>query len=245
MRNSVEVRRRAKIANQKKCRNPYLAWIDLANIAQCAWALEYLKKSGRAPRDVPSDNASDYLQQIEPWMDCPESRETEGKMRSAWRHVESRSSSPTGSISLPKETKAMLRGLARRRNKPANKLLQELIEDHSKAIDDLEKEYDRKFEMEIGAAKHSVRMKGSCKEWQEYQYEVKRGELLEEEVKRLENVVRSLISDRVARSAPHLLQQYDMYNRYQRQEFYSLCKFMGVNPLGIEGQILDKLLGPK
>lgn len=234
MRKFVDVRRRAKISNQKKCRNPYLAWIDLANIAQCAWALEYLKKSGREPRDVPSDNASDYLQQIEPWMDCPESRETEGKMRSAWRHVESRSSSPTSSVSLPNETKKMLKMLAKRRNKPANKLLQELIEDHSKAIDDLEKEYDRKFEMEIGAAKRSVRMKGSCKEWEEYQYEVKRVELLEQEVKRLENVALTLISDRAARSVPlpNQILQHDMRDRYQIQEYNSLCDCMGVSPAG-------------
>lgn len=217
-----------------KCINPCLEWIDLADPIQCAWALEYLKKSGLVSKRESPDNISDYLRQISPWIDGADPREIKGRMRSAWRHLKRRSSSPMSSISLPAKAKEMLKGLARQRNKPANKLLQELIEDHSKVIKDLEDKYNRKFEVEIGAAKHSVRMKGSPKEWDEYQYEVKRAELLEQEVRRLEDVALRLISDRAARLVPlpNQIQQHDMYDYNQRKEYNSLCNYMGVGPTG-------------
>jgi predicted transcriptional regulator len=212
--------------------NPCLAWIKPGKPTQCEWALRYLEEKGLGASRNSGGSAYDRLMQIEPWAEHLNPKDIERKMRGAWAQHKFRGKEDGKrpySYALPPETHAMLKELAEAQRRPANVLLQCLIEDFYGVIEREKKQLSRIADMEISATKHSLRKKAGCADWDEYQYAVKKWGDLEKEVDRLMRVACGLISDRCAHFNFDPLQLHDKYDNQQHTGFIEFCEQYGVN----------------
>lgn len=225
------------MAGLKKALNPCLTWIELSNADQCEWAVKYLEKIGLGPPLGSTDVASSLLQKIQPWVDHPNPVEIERRMKGAWarrKHARKEEGKRPWSYALPEETHKKLKSLAKEQGKPANGLLQALIENFDNELEKAKARVSAQSEIEVGKTKHLLRKKFRTVELDEYQHLLKDKEDLAQRVRDLTNEIahvktvgRDLLRDRCARDIEDWV-PYHYITEIQQQRFADLCIEYGV-----------------